>query len=261
MAGTTRLKTHVADVGFQQRPGGSDAGVVDQHRDARVALEQHLDLRQVDRVEQVRGDGFDRTAGARGDVLRERAQPVCAARHEDEVVAGTGEPIGVDRADAGGRAGDQRGARVEVRVHGENWFDDLGDKFPLPFSLLGANVNWTLATWLELIGSVALLLGVGTRFFAAALWVLTIVAIYAVHWPSDWSSFGELWQGYAITNQGFGNFKLPVIYLAMLLPLMFGGAGRLSFDHLVARMRTGYDRFEVGDLDVDLVQVQGIYRF
>jgi hypothetical protein len=26
-------------------------------------------------------------------------------------------------------------------------------------------------------------------------------------------------------------------------------------------MRTGYDRFEVGDLDVDLVQVQGIYRF
>ena len=125
------------------------------------------------------------------------------------------------------------------KLHGDNWFADLGDKFPLPFSLLGANVNWTLATWLELIGSVAVLLGVGTRFFAAALWVLTIVAIYAVHWPSDWSSFGELWQGYAITNQGFGNFKLPVIYLAMLLPLMFGGAGRLSFDHLVARMLPG----------------------
>ena len=26
-------------------------------------------------------------------------------------------------------------------------------------------------------------------------------------------------------------------------------------------MRTGYDRFEVGDLDVDLVQVQGIFHF
>ena len=127
------------------------------------------------------------------------------------------------------------------KLHGENWFADLGDKFPLPFSLLGANVNWTVATWLELIASVALLLGIGTRFFAAALWVLTIVATYAVHWPGAWSSFGELWQGYAITNEGFGNFKLPLIYLAMLLPLMFGGAGRLSFDHLVARLLPGSD--------------------
>jgi putative oxidoreductase len=125
------------------------------------------------------------------------------------------------------------------KLHGDNWFADLGDKFPLPFSLLGADFNWTLAAWMELVASVAILLGVGTRFFAAALWVLTIVAIYAVHWPSGWSSFGELWQGYAITNQGFGNFKLPLIYLAMLLPLMFGGAGRLSFDHLVARMLPG----------------------
>ena len=79
----------------------------------------------------------------------------------------------------------------------------------------------------------ALLVDVVPRFAAATVWVLTVVAIYAVHWPSDWSSLAELWQGYAITNDGFGNYKLPLLYLVMLLPLALGGAGRLSVDHLV----------------------------
>jgi putative oxidoreductase len=124
------------------------------------------------------------------------------------------------------------------KLHGENWFADLGDKFPLPFSLLGPNINWTLATWMELAGSIALLVGLGTRYTAAALWVLTIVAIYAVHWPSDWSSLSELWQGYAISNEGYGNYKLPLIYLVMLLPLMLNGGGRFSLDHLIGARRT-----------------------
>ena len=124
------------------------------------------------------------------------------------------------------------------KLHGENWFADLGDKFPLPFSLLGPNINWTLATWMELAGSIALLVGLGTRYTAAALWVLTIVAIYAVHWPSDWSSLSELWQGYAISNEGYGNYKLPLMYLVMLLPLMLNGGGRFSLDHLIGARRT-----------------------
>lgn len=130
---------------------------------------------------------------------------------------------------------------------GENWFADLGDKFPLPFSLLGPDVNWTLATGLELSASIALLFGLGTRYAAFALWVLTVVAIYAVHWPSDWSSLSELWQGYAISDQGHGNYKLPLLYLVMLLPLILNGGGRLSLDHLLSAARTagansGFDR-------------------
>ncbi|MDR7098515.1 putative oxidoreductase [Lysobacter niabensis] len=124
------------------------------------------------------------------------------------------------------------------KLQGQNWFADLGDKFPLPFSLLGPNVNWTLATWMELIGSLALLVGLGTRYAAATLWVVTIVAIYAVHWPSDWSSLAELWQGYAISNEGYGNYKLPLIYLVMLLPLMLNGGGRFSLDHLIRTRRS-----------------------
>lgn len=124
------------------------------------------------------------------------------------------------------------------KLQGQNWFAELGDKFPQPFALLGPQVNWTLATWVELLGAVALLLGLGTRYVAAALWVLTVVAIYAVHWPAEWSSLAELWKGYAISNEGYGNYKLPLLYLAMLLPLTLNGAGRLSLDHLIATRRS-----------------------
>lgn len=121
------------------------------------------------------------------------------------------------------------------KLHGENWFAELADKFPPPFSLLGPEVNWALATWLELLGSLALLVGLGTRCFAVALSVLTVVAIAAVHWPAEWSTLAELWQGYSITDHGFGNYKLPLIYLVMLLPLILQGAGRSSLDHLIWR--------------------------
>jgi putative oxidoreductase len=56
-----------------------------------------------------------------------------------------------------------------------------------------------------------------------------------VHWPDDWSSFAELWKGYAITDRGYGNFKLPLILMVMLLPLFFAGAGRASIDELIRR--------------------------
>lgn len=125
------------------------------------------------------------------------------------------------------------------KLHGENWFAEIGDQFPWPFSLLGADASWFAATWLELIGGAMLLLGLGTRCAAFALWVLTVVAIHAVHWPAEWSSLAELWQGYAISDQGHGNYKLPLIYLVMLLPLALGGGGRLSLDRLIARSLGG----------------------
>ncbi|MGM3293704.1 hypothetical protein, partial [Escherichia coli] len=58
---------------------------------------------------------------------------------------------------------------------------------------------------------------------------------YAVHWPMQWDTLGELAMGYAISDQGFGNFKLPALFMAMLLPLLFTGAGKLSVDAVLAR--------------------------
>jgi len=114
------------------------------------------------------------------------------------------------------------------KLHGDNWFADLN--FPFPVNLLPADINWALATGLEIIAPIALILGFMTRFFSGALMILTAVAIAAVHWPAEWLSLSELWQGYAITDKGHGNFKLPLMYLLMLATLVFCGAGRLSID-------------------------------
>lgn len=125
------------------------------------------------------------------------------------------------------------------KYHGENWFADIQDKFPTPFNLMPVNISWSISTWFELIGGVALIVGFGTRFFAVSLFVLTVVAIVAVHWPDEWHTMMALAQGYAITDDGHGNFKLPVIFLAMLLPLIFSGPGKLSLDAWIARRFLG----------------------
>ncbi|WP_305907906.1 DoxX family protein [Methylomarinum sp. Ch1-1] len=121
-----------------------------------------------------------------------------------------------------------------MKLNGENWFAQLN--FPFPFGLLSTDALWFMGTWLELIGAIALLLGLGTRIITLSLMVLTIVAIETVHWPAEWSSLSELWRGYAISSKGFGNYKLPLLYLIMFLPLLFRGAGRWSLDHVFRRL-------------------------
>jgi putative oxidoreductase len=121
------------------------------------------------------------------------------------------------------------------KFRGKNWFADIREQFPFPFNLVPTELSWQMATWFELAGGIALLIGLGTRFFSASLFVLTIVAIGAVHWPAEWHTLAELAQGYALTDKGQGNYKLPLIFLVMLLPLILTGPGRLSLDAWIAR--------------------------
>ena len=122
------------------------------------------------------------------------------------------------------------------KLRGQNWFGHVQDKFPFPFNHTPVELSWFLATWFEVIGALALVLGLFTRFFAFSLLVLTFVAVAAVHWPESFGTFGELWKGYAIRNEGFGNFKLPLLFALMLFPLVLSGPGKLSLDHLLARL-------------------------
>lgn len=118
---------------------------------------------------------------------------------------------------------------------GENWFGDVRDNFPFPFNHVPADISWALATGVELVGPVLLVLGLGTRFVAATFLVLTWVATLAVHWPAEWHTLAQLAQGYAISNDGYGNYKLPLIYAVMLVPLLLSGPGKLSVDAWIAR--------------------------
>ena len=122
------------------------------------------------------------------------------------------------------------------KLHGSNWFADIS--FPFPFSLLPPEFSWGLATFFEIVGAFALALGLATRFFSISLIILTIVAISAVHWPEHWGTLSELLKGYRIIDEnedGFGNYKLPVLFIIMFLPLLFNGAGKASVDYLISR--------------------------
>ena len=119
------------------------------------------------------------------------------------------------------------------KLHGENWFSNIQSSFPFPFDIIPAGISWTIATWFELIGAIMLWLGLGTRFFAFSLLVLTFVATAAVHWPDMWTMWSDLLKGYSVSDQGHGNYKLPALFTVMLIPLVFNGAGKLSLDHLI----------------------------
>ncbi|HEY1180867.1 MAG TPA: DoxX family protein [Rhodocyclaceae bacterium] len=122
-----------------------------------------------------------------------------------------------------------------TKFTGENWFADIQDQFPFPFSLVPPEISWQMATWFELLGGLALIIGLATRFFSLSLIILTVVAILSAHWPEEWHGLAELAQGYVLTDEGHGNFKLPLILLVMLTPMLFSGPGKLSIDAWIRR--------------------------
>ncbi len=108
------------------------------------------------------------------------------------------------------------------KFNGDNWFADIQGDFPFPFNLVPVDISWFLSTWFELIGAVALVIGLGTRFFSLSLIILTIVAWASVHAGN----------GYNVCDNGF---KLPLMYLVMFVPLLLSGPGKLSLDYWLSR--------------------------
>ena len=128
--------------------------------------------------------------------------------------------------------------KLSVEGGAPNWFANTD--FPVPFGLLSPNLNWLLVTWGEILAAVALILGLFTRFFAFTLIVITTIACVSVHWPESWSSLSQLWQGYSVSrvveDEVFrGNFRIHMLFFAMLFVLVFWGGGKLSIDHLLVK--------------------------
>lgn len=124
-----------------------------------------------------------------------------------------------------------------MKYNGSNWFGRVQDNFLFPFNVVPVEISWFLATWFEILGAIGLLLGLFTRFWAFSLVVLSIVAISAVHWPESYGSLSELWESYAISKKSdaHGNFRVPLLFIAMLIPLVFIGPGKLSLDNLLMK--------------------------
>ena len=122
-----------------------------------------------------------------------------------------------------------------MKFNSNNWFANYQDNFLFPFNYIPVEVSWFMATWAEILGGVCLLFGLFTRFWAFSLIIVSIMAISGVHWPDSWNSLSELWKGYAITNRGFGNYRMPLLFIAMLVPLVFSGGGQLSIDSILAK--------------------------
>jgi putative oxidoreductase len=142
------------------------------------------------------------------------------------------------------------------------WFGNPDWGLGLPFPTLMAG----LATGTEVLGAIALLLGLGTRWFAVPLMVTMLVAMFKVHWENGWQAIADPMSPFAnadvsdaierlgkakslLREHGnydwlteSGNFVVSnngiewaATYFVMLLALFFIGSGKLSLDHLVAR--------------------------
>lgn len=124
-----------------------------------------------------------------------------------------------------------------MKFNGNNWFANYQNDFLFPFNFVPVEVSWFMATWAEILGSFCLIFGLFTRFWALSLIVVSLVAISGVHWPDDWSGLSQLWESYSVSRKSdaHGNFRIPLLFIAMLLPLVFRGAGKLSLDHILAR--------------------------
>ena len=76
--------------------------------------------------------------------------------------------------------------------------------------------------WAELVLPALLIIGLATRLSALGLMVVTAVAWSAVH----------AGLGYNVCDNGY---KMALIYLVVLFPVLLQGAGRLSLDALLKK--------------------------
>ena len=143
------------------------------------------------------------------------------------------------------------------------WFGnpDWGLGLPLPELMA-----W-LASLAEFGGGIALLLGLGVRFFSVPLMITMLVAAFAVHWPNGWQAVAD--PGWLFANdrvleaserlsrareilRQYGNYdwltgkgsivilnngiEFSITYFVMCLVLLFTGGGRyVSVDYWIAK--------------------------
>jgi putative oxidoreductase len=103
---------------------------------------------------------------------------------------------------------------------------------PVPFLLGWATIL------VELIGGLLILLGAFVPLAAIPMIVVLIVAIVSVHLPNGFSSIKL--QSFDAAGAHFGppGYETDLLYVAALIALCLGGAGPMSVDGLLNRVRS-----------------------
>lgn len=95
-------------------------------------------------------------------------------------------------------------------------FSERAARFPDPLGV-GSTTSLTLAVFGEVFCSIAIVLGLGTRFAAIPFLITMLVALGVVHAGDPWS-----------------DRELAALYAVPALALVFLGGGRFSLDALIA---------------------------
>ena len=108
---------------------------------------------------------------------------------------------------------------VLMLTHGMSKFHNLfGDEpiqFPDPIGV-GVTASLALTVFAEVLCSILLIFGVGTRLAALSLLFTMLVVVFIVH-----------------SNDGFARQELPLLYAAIYMVIAVTGAGRISIDSLI----------------------------
>ncbi|MDX1350661.1 MAG: DoxX family protein [Putridiphycobacter sp.] len=112
---------------------------------------------------------------------------------------------------------------IFMLTHGIGKFDALfgGEPIQFPDPLgIGATVSLAMAVFSEVLCSILLIIGLGTRLAAIPLLITMLVAALIVH-----------------STDGFGRQELPLIYTTLYIAIAILGAGKFSLDYLITKGR------------------------
>jgi putative oxidoreductase len=92
--------------------------------------------------------------------------------------------------------------------------------------------------YVELLGGIAVLIGLMTRIVSVALMGVMLVALFTIHIHFGFSSIKTT--GLTANGPVFGppGYEINLLYIAILLSLIITGAGRLSIDYLLMSKKT-----------------------
>lgn len=100
------------------------------------------------------------------------------------------------------------------------FFSSLGIPFPL--------LNAYAVSLVEFLGGAMLILGLGTRFFALALSIVMIVALFTAHHEAVFNAWNDPDKLLSQT---------PFTYLFACLVIFIFGPGKIALDYVIRRMQ------------------------